>query len=476
MKFKQSWTKQKKVVLLLAVTGIVVAAAAGWLWRLNSLQSAGSAQYETYEVKTGDISLMASGTAQLVAGQSADLSFPVSGVVSQLNVAVGDQVKSGDILAVLDGDEELQLQISQQQLAVNAAQSTLDALTGNPDDIIAQAQLALATAQETYTEAKKNLHTEDQMRCLPELTGAYYKQYEEQVEEAIPWEKERDNPDTIYGWQYIMQHLYAIYAKRDKLYDNYLYCQGYTEQEIIDSQSALLTAEADLAQAQSHYDTVSANNGVDQEAIDLAQATLDNAQAQLALAQEQLSKLVLTAPIDGTVTALNGEVGDEVSTATFVTLVDLENPEVTINMDEIDLENIAVGCDASVEFSSISGRTFSGTVTAISPVMANGFGYTTVFGDVQLDTVNLGEGQRLPIGLSGTVDVTCESRTGVPLVSLEALHTLDDGRTVAYVLTDSGQVEERQVETGVQNYTLAEVVSGLNVGEKVITSGLEISG
>jgi hypothetical protein len=95
------------------------------------------------------------------------------------------------------------------------------------------------------------------MRCLPELTGAYYKQYEEQVEEAIPWKK---NATSRHHLRLAIHHAALVrhLRKRDKLYDNYLYCQGYTEQEIIDSQSALLTAEADLAQAQSHYDTVSA--------------------------------------------------------------------------------------------------------------------------------------------------------------------------------------------------------------------------
>lgn len=477
MKFLQTGSKKQKRILLIAcVLGLAVVAAAGWLWQMSASQWAASSAYETSAVTRGDISMMASGTGTVVAGHTADLSFPVSGTVSQLNIKLGDEVLTGDILAVLDGREKLEVEINTQQVTVTEAQAVLDALTGDPDAILAQAKLNLAEAQRAYDEAKENLHTADEPRCSADLIGSYWGQYQDRLEEAIPWEKEWNDPETIYGWQYIMEHLHPIWEKRDAAYNNWNYCQGYTEQEIIDSEAALMVAEANLKLAQQHADAVEANEGVDQEAIDLAQARLDNAQAQLTLAQEQLEKLVITAPIDGTVTKINGAVGDKVDTATFITLVDMDHPELTIFMDETDLENISTDCDASVEIDSITGRTFSGTVTELSPVLSGGMGYSAIEGKVELDAINLGEGQRLPIGLSATVDVTCKSSTNVALVSLDALHTLEDGRTVAYVLNSAGEVEEREVETGVQNYTLAEVISGLSVGESVITDGLEISG
>lgn len=475
MNFLKKKTKKQKSILLFAGLVVLLGLGAGVWQAVKSGQAADASPYKTAEVTEGDISLDASGSGKLIAGTQADLNFSVSGKVSQLNVKVGDVVKSGDILAVLDGREPLEVQLSELNLEVKTAQEEVDRLTNNPEEVLAEAKKELAEAQAAYSEAQTNLHQEGDTRCSTELTGSYYGQYQDQLELAAPWEKELNDPDTIYGKAYILEHLYKIWEERDKLYANWNYCKGYTDEEIAQSQADWMLAQANLDLAKSHYQAMVENGGVDQAAIELANAKLSNAQAQAALTQSQLSDLVMTAPNDATVTAINGAVGDEVSTSTFITLVDLDHPVMQIWMDETDLENISVGCAATVTFDSISGRTFAGIVSELSPVLSSSMGYSSLAGEVQLDSVILTGDQRLPIGLNGSVDVTCDQRTGALLVPLEALHTLEDGRTVAYVLKDDGSVEQREVETGVRSYLQAEVLSGLDKSELVITSGLELT-
>ena len=67
--------------------------------------------YTTKKVREGSITLATSGSVSLVPGQEKTLSFTDSGTVAALNVAVGDKVKAGQVLAQLDNLDELQADV-----------------------------------------------------------------------------------------------------------------------------------------------------------------------------------------------------------------------------------------------------------------------------------------------------------------------------------------------------------------------------
>ena len=64
-----------------------------------------------------------------------------------------------------------------------------------------------------------------------------------------------------------------------------------------------------------------------------------------------------------------------------------------------------------------------------------------------------------------------DQANNVLLVPVEALHTQPDGSLVVYVLAADGMPEQRTVQVGMQDYTNAEIRSGLQAGELVITQG-----
>ncbi len=112
-----------------------------------------------------------------------------------------------------------------------------------------------------------------------------------------------------------------------------------------------------------------------------------------------------------------------------------------------------------------------GSVSQITPQLVASGGSSAVQALVNLTSLSLPNNRTLPIGLSGSAEVTCGQANNVLLVPVEALHTQPDGGVVVYVLAADGMPEQRTVQVGMQDYTNAEIRSGLKAGELVITQG-----
>src|SRR5215472_7169379 len=113
--------------------------------------------------------------------------------------------------------------------------------------------------------------------------------------------------------------------------------------------------------------------------LDLAETEMQNrqqeleiAQAQLAQAQQNLSKTVITSPIDGMVTSLPVKVGETVITGTNIagdTLMDIADPSevlADVQVDEADIANVKLGEDANIDAVSFSDRTLHGSVQFVA--------------------------------------------------------------------------------------------------------------
>lgn len=472
--------KKRKGFILLVVALLVLVSLGLGLWqtaqasKLNAAQATASAgAYQTTTVRRGDIALSVAGTGEVVTTQSIDLGFSASGTIAELNVQVGDQVTKGQVLAVLGGIEKLKQNVQDQELAVRTAQKTLDDLLANQAANLAQALADLSTAQANYADAKIHLHQKGDARCLPSLTQEYYFKYLYAQHRVDEWEGYLSDPDTGYGHDYILQKLAPMRAERDQAYANLEYCESYTDQEILSSQANLQLAKAKLEQANTIYENLKASSGIDAQELEIAQADLKNAQLQLTKAQKVLEGSTIIAPMDGTVMAVNGTVGQTVETGVLITLADLEHPQVQVNIDETDLSNFAAGCAAKVTFGSLPGKTFSGKVTLISPSLVAVQDVDMVQGLVDLEDGTMTSGKSLPPGLSASVEVTCQQATDTLLVPVEAVYEPEGQSAYVYVLNQQEQPEKRAVVVGIKTVASAEILSGLQEGERVITTQIE---
>ncbi|MEW6412729.1 MAG: efflux RND transporter periplasmic adaptor subunit [Candidatus Zixiibacteriota bacterium] len=168
-----------------------------------------------------------------------------------------------------------------------------------------------------------------------------------------------------------------------------------------------LSSETEFADAEFAYENSKANY----EAM-LAQSR--NAQARLEKAQDNLSKTVITAPMDGVVTYINAEVGEiaQAQTSftqgkTLLTIADLSVFEVEVDVDETEVARVKTGHSSSIRVDAFPDSIFAGSVIEVgNSAIISGEGtdsYTTSFRvKVRFDPTDA------PIrpGMSASVDVT----------------------------------------------------------------------
>jgi multidrug efflux pump subunit AcrA (membrane-fusion protein) len=232
---------------------------------------------------------------------------------------------------------------------------------------------------------------------------------------------------------------------------------GPSEDEIEAAERALRQAELNLQQALLNQES---------NALSLAQAELN-----VAAAQSTLDQTVLTAPIEGTIMAINGSVGESVG-AGFIVLADLEQPLLEVFLDESDMSLVGVGFQADVIFDALPDDVFTGEVIQVDPQLVNSSGVTAVRALLRLDTNSFAKPQTLPVGMNATVDVIGGRAENAVLVPVEALRELSPGEYSVFVL-EEGEPKLRFVEVGLMDFTFAEIISGLEAGETVTTGLVE---
>jgi HlyD family secretion protein len=414
-----------------------------------------SAQLQKSVVSRGEILIAATGTGELVTTDEVSLSFPVSGEVTDVYVAYGDDVVIGDLLAKQENTTALEADVATNQLSVLNAQKAIEDLQLNAELTLLQAKSDWIKAQQTYDDAKEAYDKINSTRCTTEVIAKYQTQIDRDEERMSNMDVGSDE------WLGVKTEYDTAIANRD-------YCSGYTEMEKQDMEANYQIAEIDLATKEERYNLLDDNDGVDPDELTLLQAELDNAKIQLESAQEKLDNMTLEAPIDGTVSELNGEVGDIVSTDTFITIVNMEPLTIVANIDESDLDIVAVGEKATVVFDSFPNITLTGVVTLINPQLQTLDQYNVVELTIEIDSSEPLAGKILPIGLSATVEVIKDSVPDALMVPVEALYALDDKGSYGVLLddgTDEGTMTP--VTLGITNGTFIEILSGLEEGDVV---------
>ena len=108
----------------------------------------------------------------------------------------------------------------------------------------------------------------------------------------------------------------------------------------------------------------------------------------------------------------------------------------------------------------------TGEIIEISPILetvSNVNAFRTV---VLLDQVSDAKPNALPIGLSATVDVIAGQTFDAVLIPVEALVEISPGEFIVYVV-ENGQPQPREIGVGLVDFTTAEIIHGLQVGESV---------
>jgi len=243
--------------------------------------------------------------------------------------------------------------------------------------------------------------------------------------------------------------------------------------------AAVQDAASDIRTRSLYYDnqTIEANNNILSK-LDLKQAPprsfeiaakeaqVRQAQATLNRYLSDLAQTVIKAPVDGVVTKINFDQGEQTSfSSPVISMIGLSQLQIEVDVPESDITKIEVGDSVFISLDAFSSDDeFVGTVTFIDPA-------ATVISDViyykvkvSLDIAN----DKVKSGMTADLTIQTDSRIDVLAIPTRAV-VYKDGQKYVQVLVN-GQVEDKEITTGLRGDDgFIEIMSGLSVDEQVVT-------
>jgi HlyD family secretion protein len=488
-----------------------------------------SNQLSLYTVGRRTVTATVTGTGNLVPMSESNVSFHVSGILTEIDVHVGDHVTAGQVLAKIDPTSE--------QEALAAAQANLQVAQANLVSAeqpltayqISQLQHALQQAQQAYNDtvtqvnltnsqdaaavaADQNTVNADKQALTFNPTYQADLQALTTAQSALSAAIATFNADGCTTQSYP----YAGVCATDYTTVSSDQSTVNTDQTAINTMPAVIQLNADQAKLNSDSSKQSSDKVAGQHSINAAgaqvtsaqdalntqtqakpnlvlqaQAQVASAQTAVQTAQQNLNATTLTAPIDGNVNAINGVVGETVgpgqgttaeapgSTAplpttagagatSFMVIGNDSAMEVIVPFAESDAERVAFNQDVNVTFDAVPNLTISGKVVAVATSSTVTSGVVNYYATISLNRGN----QSLREGMTSNATVTVAIASNALTVPNLAITRLGGQ---AYVNVYSGGKEvQTPIDTGVVGDTYTEVKGGLNEGAQVVIPTLRV--
>ena len=475
--------KRKRRRIIITVVSIVLVLAMIAVVGVSFLQRQVREQFATnqgevlsYEVATGSISTVVSGSGSLTDVDLNSVTVPEGVEITEVKVKTNQAVAKGDILATVDmasvisAMADLQAQIEELDAQISnaeddAASTTIYAgVTGRVKAVFGEA--ALSVTDVMYEHGALALISLDGYMAVDVQTDALA------VGDSVTVKLSDD--EEITG----------------------------TVESVVDSNATILVTDdgPEYGEAVSVFDDEGAQLGsgtlyihsalkvtgyagtIDDVYVDTNDDVSDDTELfeledtdysanyssllrQRADLEETLLEL-LTIQRDGAVLASSdGSVysvdhSDDAAEA-VATLSTDEKMSVTISVDESDILSLELGQTVTVSVSSVSEDSFAGTLTEINRTSSSSGTYSAV--------IELEKAEGMLSGMTAGVSVRIEGVDDAILIPIEALHKTSDG---AYVYTSYNEEYQEyggkvDVVTGLENSTYVEIKSGLNVGDTV---------
>ncbi len=499
IKLKKVWIP---LLIVLVVTGLIV----------NQVRKSGQPKYTTEKVVKQDLSQTVSVTGTVEAAEEVELNFKIGGRLASMPVKVGDSVGRGVFLASLEAND-VRASLLSAEAQVKQYQAQLDKLkAGAQIEDVAVYQTAVDTATinlanviKTQEQAVKNALSQlvglaadavpasgNISTATISISGAY-----NGSETGIYTIKIDNNSSltySVYGIENISgsngsrltptllgtKGLNMIFSSTGTVSNNDIWTvaipntnhSSYTtykaaydaalvtqKKEVAAAEQALAKAKAELnlklAPARS-YDITS------------AEAQLASARATLLKAQSDLLDRSIIAPVAGTVTKINYQLGETTSVATPVLVLLSEgNYEIKVKVPEADVAKLAKDQSVDITLDAFgSSQHFAGHIHFIDPA-------STELTDVVYYEVTIlfdNSDERIKPGMTANVDVNTGSKSDILVIPLRAVKYDSDFKPFVEVLVN-GELVTKEITLGLKGDDgLTEVVSGLSEGELVVTS------
>jgi HlyD family secretion protein len=290
---------------------------------------------------------------------------------------------------------------------------------------------------------------------------------------------------------------------------------NYQRQKKLFDDSAI--SKAEFENSTSQYETSKAEVEAARESIHSAEFSIQSAMASVNEAADNLKRTTILAPMTGTVTALNKELGETVlgnnmmSGEVIMNISALAFMEVNVEVNESDIVRVNLNDTALVEVDSYKNDTFKGIVTEIGNTALNATGDQMNLNQVTNFSVKIrvlpesyallmnGKGENyspFKPGMSATVEIITEKASRALSIPIKAVASRDDTTsasildkisndrpeedateepfTVVFVRNiESDRAEIRVIQTGIQDDKFIQILKGISENEEIITGPYE---
>ena len=449
-------------VLGVALAGAVTAAVVA----VGEPTTASASTSRTVRVTQGDVTATVTASGNLSTATSVGANFTgTAGTVTAIYVKTGQHVSAGQALAKVDDTSARQSLTSAQASLASAVAQRTSTLQGQTSAERTRDQVSIRSAQVSLANAETSLSQAEASRALD------LQQQNAAVASAQAAYDAATDPTAIAQAQSTLtqaKNTRASTVLRDT-------------QQVQSAQGQVNSATVQLASAKAGaaVDSQPAKDGT----VASANAQVASAEVQVATAQTALAQTVLRAPVSGTVSAVNGVVGESSSststgassasasssssssssssTSGFIVLSDLSSLQVTTLVAEADATKVKTGQQATITFSA-TGVTAQGTVTTVDvqdTVSNNVVEYGVT---VTLDQADAS----LRLGQTASVSITTATKSDVLNVPSAAVRTVGDISTVT--VRKDGKDTTTVVQIGLVGDSATEIISGLSVGDAVV--------
>ena len=208
------------------------------------------------------------------------------------------------------------------------------------------------------------------------------------------------------------------------------------------------------------------------EAIQSAAETLRSAELNMDNLQEAMNNYTVTSPISGTIIEKNAKAGDALATgADLCTIYDLSYLVMVINVDELQVSDVSVGQSVQVTADAVPDKTYTGTVTRVSMKGSSSGGTTTYPVTVRIDET---EGLRPGMNANAEI-VTAEAGNALAVPNAAIVRgsyvlVTKDSPSAANADPDMTAPEGYvyvPVKTGVSDDDYTQIVSGITGNDTV---------
>ena len=235
------------------------------------------------------------------------------------------------------------------------------------------------------------------------------------------------------------------------------------------------TSAINLSNAQLAYDNAYTNyenakqlfelGAVSQSDLNQLKMAYENANNTLRQAQMAMDYATVTAPISGTVTMVNANVGSfATASAPMFEIANVDTLEISTGINEQNVSKIKIGQEVLLKIHSVSDKWMSGTITEISKVMnAQTKNYPVTIALANKD-------DDLVAGMYAEVQVAVEHAEDVLVIPVDAI-VYKEAKPVAFIAQADGTVKEKALTLGINDGDYYVVTKGLQAGDQVVVKG-----